>query len=378
MNGLATHDVEHGYHGAVEKGHSGAKSLKILVYEWVTGGGLVGSPLPRSWAIEGTAMRRSIAADFASLPGEAVDVSVTLDARLSAEAGPWTNIAIANHEDAARISTLAGTADFTILIAPETGGVLERLTREFNERGARLLGSSAKAVELTADKAGLASWMDSIGIATPKTHLVEPHIRIPFDQEFPAVLKPADGAGSMDTFFTTSPDELPESCVLSGRYLIQPFVASIPMSASFLVDQHGRAWLIGVGRQHSVIMDRRFHYRGGTIPVLGPECVAEARRLVESIAGLRGFVGVDFLWDQTKGRPTILEINPRPTTSHVGLSRLLPAGMLARAWLEAFQPDDAANEPTLPRLAGLVHQQPTLTFDPAGQLISIDGGPFHE
>ena len=41
----------------------------ILVYEWVTGGGLAGSPLPGSWAAEGRAMRRAIAADFASFFG---------------------------------------------------------------------------------------------------------------------------------------------------------------------------------------------------------------------------------------------------------------------------------------------------------------------
>ena len=41
----------------------------ILIHEWVTGGGLAGSCLTASWAAEGRAMRRSIAADFAALAG---------------------------------------------------------------------------------------------------------------------------------------------------------------------------------------------------------------------------------------------------------------------------------------------------------------------
>ena len=51
--------------------------------------------------------------------------------------------------------------------------------------------------------------------------------------------------------------------------------------------------------------------------------------------GLRGFVGVDFFWEPELDEATVLEINPRATTSFVGLSRLLPAGHLAAAWLAA-------------------------------------------
>ncbi|MGD0042302.1 MAG: hydantoinase/oxoprolinase family protein [Isosphaeraceae bacterium] len=59
------------------------------------------------------------------------------------------------------------------------------------------------------------------------------------------------------------------------------------------------------------------------------------RRAVESVAGLRGFVGVDFFWEPELGETTVLEINPRATTSFVGLGRLLPAGHLAAVWLAA-------------------------------------------
>ena len=52
------------------------------------GGGLYGSELPASWAAEGLAMRRAIAADFACLPGGPVHVIVTSDPRLPARPGP--------------------------------------------------------------------------------------------------------------------------------------------------------------------------------------------------------------------------------------------------------------------------------------------------
>src|ERR1700687_611488 len=64
-------------------------ALIVLVHEWVTGGGLAGSPLPVSWAAEGRAMRRAIAAEFAGLRGRPARVVVTLDARLPEDPGPW-------------------------------------------------------------------------------------------------------------------------------------------------------------------------------------------------------------------------------------------------------------------------------------------------
>ena len=47
----------------------------------------------------------------------------------------------------------------------------------------------------------------------------------------------------------------------------------------------------------------------------------------ESIAGLRGFVGVDFIWDPERRHATLLEINPRPTTSIVGSESALARGL---------------------------------------------------
>src|SRR3954464_11565256 len=66
--------------------------MQVLVHEWVTGGGLAGSPLPASWAAEGRAMRRAIARDFASLPE--VRVVVTLDDRQPDDPGPWTVVRV--------------------------------------------------------------------------------------------------------------------------------------------------------------------------------------------------------------------------------------------------------------------------------------------
>jgi tyramine---L-glutamate ligase len=349
---------------------SGGKALTILVHEWVTGGGLAGSPLPASWAAEGAAMRRAIAADFAGLPGGSVRVIVTLDASLPDDPGPWNLERITVGAEIDRVRDLARAADFTVLIAPETMGVLAGLTRELQRAGARLLGSTAEAVELTGDKARLAERLRALGIDTPPFRTIDPGLGLPDDLEYPAVLKPVDGAGSVDTFLLSDARSVPAGARKMRTALLQPFVPGEPMSASFLAGGDGRAWLIGVGRQRMEVKHARFAYRGGTIPVLSGRDVERLRTAVEAIAGLRGFVGVDFIWDAAKQHATLLEINPRPTTSYVGLSRLLPPGHLARAWLDACS-RTAGDLRHLVNLADTVHGRRPVSFDAKGQFVDF-------
>ncbi|MGP0069341.1 MAG: ATP-grasp domain-containing protein [Isosphaeraceae bacterium] len=317
-------------------------------------------------------MRRAIASDFAALHGNRAHVIVTLDARLPDDPGPWTIERIDPCQGNHRVRDLAGLADFTVLVAPETTGILARLTREFQDRGAKVLGSSVEAIELTGNKDRLARWLEERGIPTPRSRTISPASGLPADIEYPAVLKPVDGAGSIDTYYLSDPRTLHADARNLPVALLQPFVPGVPMSGSFLVDLHARAWLIGIGVQHVAIHDGRFGYRGGSLPSPCRSAEPQLRPVLEGIPGLRGFVGVDYLWDAGQGRATVLEINPRPTTSCVGLTRLLPPGRLAEAWLAAFD-RVPVNVASLSGLAELVHGQTPLSFDAAGGVV-LDRG----
>jgi predicted ATP-grasp superfamily ATP-dependent carboligase len=344
--------------------------LTILVHEWVTGGGIARSALPPSWANEGQAMRRAIAADFAAIstPPD-VRVVVTLDSRLPDDPGPWVVQRVAPGEATERLCELAASADFTVLIAPETTGVLAHVTSELRAAGARTLGSTAEAIELTGDKAQSAAWLTSAGIDTPPTRLVRPAAGLPIDADYPAVLKPVDGAGSLNTFLVANHDRAPFEANVMAAAILQPFVPGAPMSASFLVGGDRGSYLIGIGAQRMAIREGRFEYRGGTLPVSCPGASAQLEPLLASIPGLRGFVGIDFLWDVKRRHATVLEINPRPTTSYVGLSRLLHPGTLARAWLDLYDTTTQVNLSTLKSLAERVHRQSPLSFDASGAFL---------
>jgi len=337
--------------------------LNILVVEFVTGGGLAGEPLPASWAAEGRAMRRTLAADFAS----AARVVVMLDDRFATDDGPWATASIAPGSFTERLRDLARRADYTVLVAPETTGVLERLTVEIEEAGGRVLGSTPAAVAVTADKSALGRWFEQNAIPTPSSLVIDPRDGLPADwTSYPAVLKPVDGAGSVDTFRIDGPSILPAAARSMSAALLQPLVPGVAMSASFLVSSWGEARLIATGTQRMALRDGRFSYDGGTIPVACPDALPVLHRAVEGLAGLRGFVGVDFLWDEDRREATVLEINPRATTSVVGLCRIASPGLLAQAWLAGFADADGWDD-AVDRLQRAMADGPRVRFGASGE-----------
>ena len=136
---------------------------------------------------------------------------VTVDERWPLDPGPWTVIPIAQPEFPDRLLELSRQANYTVLIAPETTGVLANLTRILEQAGVRTLGCSADSIELAGNKARLAERLEARGIPTPRSRTVVPAEGLPEDESGPCVLKPIDGAGAIDTFFLTGPDDLPDA-----------------------------------------------------------------------------------------------------------------------------------------------------------------------
>src|SRR5262249_33212782 len=123
--------------------------------------------------------------------------------------------------------------------------------------------------------------------------------------------------------------------------------------------------LVAIGRQMVERCEGRFVYLGGTIPANPRPPTDILRRALEPVAGLQGWVGVDFIWDEATDRISVLEINPRATTSYVGLRRLTAAGALARDWLNAAEGnlgDDLA------LLAREIQQRAPLSFNADGTI----------
>jgi predicted ATP-grasp superfamily ATP-dependent carboligase len=340
---------------------------RILVHEYVTGGGLAGSELPPSLAAEGAAMRRAIVEDFATVAG--VEVVMTLDARFAPPPGPWRTVLIGPGEERPILSRLAGTADDTLVIAPETGGILLERALTIQHAGGRSLGCTSGAIALAADKFALSVAWKKEGVPTPCTarvgipSTVEEHRSArEIMSNGPFVLKPVDGAGSIDTYLMTNPAQ---ELAIAFESLVQPYVTGTPLSASVLVGREGRLHLVGVGLQHVAIRASRFVYEGGTVPAPTWPPLGVILDSLRPLEGLLGWVGIDFLWDEPSGQFHFLEVNARLTTSYVGLRALLPRGELARAWLAAA---DGEHSDLLSELAIRVRAQPRRRFSTNGTM----------
>jgi len=85
-------------------------------------------------------------------------------------------------------------------------------------------------------------------------------------------------------------------------------------------------------------------YNGGQVPFSSPlkrEAFATAQTVVKSFLGLRGYVGVDLVL--TEKGPVVIEVNPRLTTSYVGVRKIVafnPAQAIINAVLEHELPMD--------------------------------------
>ena len=301
---------------------------------------MAGRPLPESWASEGSAIRRAIVADFAAVEG--VQVIETVDARcLDERLESKKSTRIVADSGPVDLGALGKLADASIVVAPESDGELARLARLVERSGGRSLGSTPEAIALCSDKLRLARHFAEVGVPTPPTRVFSPGSGLP-QVDSPSgrvVIKPVDGAGSVDTFVLEASSPRPPELSRRSVALIQPFRPGRSLSASFLVGLDGQVRLLAVGSQQVEVARRgEVRYLGGEVPIPFPDiALAPVRKAVESVPGLLGFVGVDFL-DSVEGLE-VLEINPRLTTSIVGLVRLAPPGTIARAWLSlAFGP----------------------------------------
>jgi predicted ATP-grasp superfamily ATP-dependent carboligase len=231
----------------------------------------------------------------------------------------------------------AQQADYSLIIAPEFQDILRSRTRWAEELGGKLLGSSSAGVQLTADKLALARFLQKRGVPTPESFPFHGGETVP-GPLFPMVLKPRYGAGSQATFLVERPDEL-RSCMnearaegWAGEMVMQRFVPGRSASVAFLAGRNCLQPLLASSQ--SLSQDGRFRYQGGSVPLppdLAERAVRVARPAVKAVHGLRGYVGVDMILGDT-GSDCVIEINPRVTTSYIGL-RAVAETNLAGTWI---------------------------------------------
>jgi len=311
--------------------------LKIIVYEHVSGGGYAAKQISPSILSEGFGMLRKIVSDF-KLAGH--EVTVLLDQRLSNLTPPLNAnciVPVSNSEEPKKfLVSLAKNNDAIYVIAPETGKTLQSLVEIVEQTDKISLNCESSAIQKVADKTVLCEVLEKNCLATPKTmvfdindNLSEIKCSIKSELTYPLVFKPVDGTSCCALSIVKQESQVNDAISklkaesANQHFIVQEFIEGEAASVSLLCEK-GEARAISLNQQNVEICtpDGISSYKGGVIPFdhrLKQGAFRVSEKAAECFPGLRGYVGVDLILSRDK--PFVVDVNPRLTTSFVGLSQ---------------------------------------------------------
>jgi predicted ATP-grasp superfamily ATP-dependent carboligase len=309
--------------------------VRVLVYEFASGGGLAGRVVPASLCREGAAMRAALVVDLSAIGHQII---TTADARVPPTLPDGVDVVTLPDSDRARhaaLRQLMTSVDAVWLIAPETDRCLERLAATAERLKKPLIGSGSEVIRRASDKARLPALLASRRASHPETRAVRPTTdpsRVARAIGYPIVVKPARGAGSDGVGLVRNLRELDDAVAVvrgttTGAVLLQKYVAGMPVSVSLLTDGR-RAVPLTLNAQ--TIDAPGFSYRGGETPLdhpLASRAIAAAVDACRALPGLRGFVGVDLVL--TGSDAVVIEVNPRLTTAYLGVRAAIDENVAA-------------------------------------------------
>lgn len=225
------------------------------------------------------------------------------------------------------------------LIAPETDGILLELSElcyeaEGREHGPKCLGSGYDAMLIGTSKSLCCEALQASKIHTLPVYagdeLVQPDYfkkisRLKIRQW---VAKPEDGAGCEGVRLFESLQALRDWIAQEERYLnylAQPYQHGVAASFSMLC-RNGKAWLLSANQQHIACDDGSLKLEGVTVngmTAYWQRFETIARKIAKMQPDALGYIGVDVIVDEQNDKIYVLEINPRLTTSYVGLKQAL-------------------------------------------------------
>jgi tyramine---L-glutamate ligase len=304
--------------------------MKILIFEHVNGGGFANTELPPSLAHEGFLMLKAVLNDFIASGDH--ELVVLLDQRCIDLDLPQsiTRIAVTPEDNVLTVfKHEVQTCDAVLPIAPETEETLWTLCSTVEKAGKHLLSSATNAVAKTADKMKTFTVLSRHHIATVPSHLLDQY---PHFYEQGTVIKERDGAGCENCFVCNNEDDF-ERLLVSlhnpQQYVIQPFISGVALSISALFKE-GTGVVLCVNHQFINILDNQ------RLKLVGCEVNCDVDKapfqtIVDQVAhafpGLWGYAGIDLI--KRDEQLLIVEINPRLTSSYVGIGDALGINVAA-------------------------------------------------
>jgi tyramine---L-glutamate ligase len=333
-------------HGFEQQDHE----LKIGILEWICGGGLQETDptqIAESLLNEGRAMLSSVAQDFLNCGHEVITaIDEGLSDRLL-QFGSDSRIQV--NRDAGYTSGLpsswwkiAHEADAIVVIAPEFSSILQSVVYKLRPACRLLVNCGDDFLKHTCDKWLTAQQLGEAQIHHPTTQLVtavtnrwlEEH-RCNSGQW---IIKPRDGAGCdaiqlADDKTVQSVLTSMRSADLGSKMILQPLHQGAAFSRSAIIDATGDAHWLPLVTQEFTVGDSMTYCGGKVLDASDSPSLERLDKVLAATAGALGpgalgWVGVDLIYSNELDDWIVIEINPRLTTSFVGLSAAYGSGLM--------------------------------------------------
>jgi len=267
------------------------------VFEYITGGGFNKQALSDSLAEEGRLMRNALLDNLTRLNqtrSNRLEITVMVDWRLNDSASmTGINIVIIRpeHDITEEFVRLVKQCDLVWPIAPEFDGILQNLCQTVESLGKILLTSPATAVAIAGNKLKTYERLNRHHIAAVPTRIFE---NTYFPGEW--IVKPVDGVGCTDSYVLTTRQNFEQLAARKGGYVIQPHLQGAKTSLSCLFKQ-GSGWLVCANLQRFEFIKQQYHLTdivvnhhsdlGRYQPLID--------KIAEALPELWGYLGIDLI-----------------------------------------------------------------------------------
>ncbi|MCO8125215.1 ATP-grasp domain-containing protein [Stieleria sp. TO1_6] len=304
--------------------------MKIFVGEYICGGGfaeLSTDQIPAGLRQEGESMLRALVEDLS----EFAETTVIVEDRfgIKFDRSEVVSFDSDGHLWAQWVAAAKG-CDAALVIAPESDGVLAKGVALLRSSGIEVVACSGDFLRVASDKLLTAQLLHAAGVAHP-TYLANEDDRMSEQLQGHGryVVKPRDGCGTQAIQTFSDLDQARQS--MCDNSLLQAWVSGKNVSIALLSSGAYQTFLPAVSQE---IRPSGCRYIGGCGP-LDDDSQRRATALASrAIAAMpptaRGFVGLDLILGDQSSDDYVIEINPRLTTSYVGLREMIHGNLAAR------------------------------------------------
>lgn len=333
---------------------------KLFVFEFVAGGGLSKDELPISLFCEGFAMLRATIEDFKVLGFE---IETLLDERIlkleEILVADKVSLVKKNDDYIKFFKKALLENDYVFIIAPESRNILFDLTKYAEDFKKKLLSVGSYFIEMGSSKFKTYKYFDFKRIKTPKTTLIaadsegidERILKSEYSNfEGLVIIKPEDGVGAELIYLIGNDEDLQKFIEIMNNdkepfvdrpYVIQEYIPGEHFSVSLIGKKIGpdkdlyKPVPISVNAQLLKIsgISEPTQYYGGFTPIDDFKTITKIDSLVSALSyiNIEGYFGVDFVRYPTNlgvNRHYYIEINPRLTTSYLGIRNSLKQNVM--------------------------------------------------